>query len=75
MRTEWLGHGIYANKGAPAKIDTIQLSDAFVRVLSNGPGEEGTLMREKAQTIAKACRAGGGVETVANTLLRAASSP
>ncbi|KAJ3557699.1 hypothetical protein NM688_g1330 [Phlebia brevispora] len=72
VRTEWLGHGIYANKGAPAQIDPFQLSDAFIRVLSDGPGEEGTLMKAKAVELSKACKRGGGVETVARTLLKAA---
>ena len=68
VRTEWLGHGIYANKGHPARIDAFQLSDAFVRVL----GEDGLLMRDRASEIAEACRRGGGVETVSRTLLNAA---
>lgn len=72
MRTEWLGHGIYANKGCPAQIDTYQLSDAFVRILSDGPGEEGTLMKARALEISEACKRGGGVNTVAKTLLKAA---
>ena len=75
VRTEWLGHGIYANKGYPAQIDALELSDAFVRVLQDGPGEPGALMRAKAKQIADACKQGGGVETVAKTLLNAARSP
>ena len=70
VRTEWLGHGIYANKGYPAQIDAMQLSDAFVRILADRPGEEGAVMREKARGIAEACKRGGGVDTVAKTLLR-----
>ena len=71
VRVEWLGHGIYANKGHAAKINAVQLADAFVRVLSDG---EGKAMKEKAKDIAEACRRGGGVKTVADTLIKAATS-
>ncbi|GJE93742.1 glycosyltransferase family 1 protein [Phanerochaete sordida] len=71
VRVEWLGHGIYANKGHAAKIHAPQLADAFVRVLSDG---EGTAMKKKALEIAEACRRGGGVGKVAQTLLSAARS-
>ncbi|EKM57054.1 glycosyltransferase family 1 protein [Phanerochaete carnosa HHB-10118-sp] len=69
VRVEWLGHGIYANKGHAAKIHTPQLADAFVRVLSDG---EGRVMKNKALEVADACRRGGGVGKVAETLLSAA---
>ena len=75
VRTEWLGHGIYANKGRPAEIDALQLADAFVRVLADEPGEEGALLRAKAREIAEACKRGGGVDTVAETLLDHATNP
>ena len=71
MRVEWLGHGIYANKGHAAKIHAPQLADAFVRVLSDG---EGTALKKKSLEVAEACRRGGGVGKVAETLLSAAST-
>jgi UDP:flavonoid glycosyltransferase YjiC (YdhE family) len=71
VRVEWLGHGIYGNKGHAAKIDARQLADAFVRVLSD---VEGKAMKKKAIQIAEACQRGGGVEMVAATLLKAAIS-
>lgn len=69
MRVEWLGHGIYANKGHAAKIHAPQLADAFVRILSDG---EGKAMKKKALEVAEACHRGGGVAKVAETLLLAA---
>lgn len=71
VRVEWLGHGIYANKGHAAKIHAPQLADAFVRVLSDG---EGKTLKKKALEIAEACRRGGGVGKVAETLLSAAGA-
>lgn len=68
VRVEWLGHGIHANKGHAAKIHAPQLADAFVRVLSDG---EGMAMKKKALEIAEACRQGGGVAKVAETLISA----
>ncbi|PSR78623.1 hypothetical protein PHLCEN_2v7370 [Hermanssonia centrifuga] len=70
VRTEWLGHGIYANKGHPAEIVADQLADAFLRVLSD---DEGKILKAKSLEIAEACRRGGGVQTVARTLLAAAT--
>lgn len=68
IRVEWLGHGIYANKGFPAKINARQLSDAFIRILSD---EEGVKMKRKSLEIAQACQRGGGVNTVATTIIDA----
>ena len=68
VRVEWLGHGIYANKNHPAKFHAVQLADAFIRTLSEGDGKA---MKEKAMEVAAACRRGGGVRTVASTILGA----
>lgn len=68
---EWLGHGIYGNKGFDARIDAVQLADAFVRILSP---DEGTAMKSKALEVMGACRKGGGVNTVARTILKAATA-
>ncbi|KAI0701956.1 hypothetical protein BC835DRAFT_144752 [Cytidiella melzeri] len=70
VRVEWLGHGIYANKGFPAQIDGEQLARAFVKVLT----DEGDALKKKAAEVSEACRRGGGVRTVAQTILKAASS-
>jgi UDP:flavonoid glycosyltransferase YjiC (YdhE family) len=70
VRVEWLGHGIYANKGFPAQIDAAQLARAFVRVLT----DEGGALKMKAVEISKACKRGGGVYTVAQTILNAATA-
>ena len=67
---EKLGHGIYANKGFPMQIDAAQLADAFVRVLT----EEGNALRKKALEIREACLRAGGVRTVAETILNAATA-
>lgn len=63
---EWLGHGIYANKGHPAEIEQQQLADAFVRILSD---DEGAALKAKSLEIAEACRRGGGVKRAAETVL------
>ena len=68
VRVEWLGHGIYANKGYPAQIDAAQLAQAFVGVLV----DEGGRLKRKALEVSEACRRGGGVRTVANAVLGAA---
>ncbi|KIP07363.1 glycosyltransferase family 1 protein [Phlebiopsis gigantea 11061_1 CR5-6] len=70
VRVEWLGHGIYANKGRPAKFHAGQLADAFVRILSD---TEGRAIKERALEVAAACRRGGGVHRVAKTLLNTAN--
>ncbi|KAI0339006.1 UDP-Glycosyltransferase/glycogen phosphorylase [Trametopsis cervina] len=70
VRVEWLGHGIYANKGFPAQIDATQLADAFVKVLR----DEGGVLKKKAIEIGEACRKGGGVRTVATTIIEAATA-
>lgn len=72
-RVEALGHGVHANKGAPAAIDAAQLADALERVLRDRPGEEGHAIRERAREIADACRGAGGVSTVAGVVLGAAN--
>jgi len=68
VRVEWLGHGIYANKGFPAQIDATQLAEAFVKVLT----DEGNRLKNKALEISEACRRGGGVHTVGKTIISAA---
>ena len=68
VRVEWLGHGIYANKGHPAEIEAVQLAHAFVRVLT----EEGRALKTKALEISAACRRGGGARTAAAAILGAA---
>lgn len=67
---EWLGHGIYANKNYPAQIDAAQLADAFVKVLV----DEGGRLKKKSVEVSEACRRGGGVRTVAETVLKAAKA-
>ena len=70
VRVEWLGHGIYANKNYPAQIDAAQLADAFVKVLV----DEGGRLKKKSVEVSEACRRGGGVRTVAETVLKAAKA-
>ncbi|KAI0683607.1 hypothetical protein BC835DRAFT_1423191 [Cytidiella melzeri] len=69
VRVEWLGHGIYANKSFPGQIEGDQLARAFVKVLT----DEGGTLKNKATEVSEACRRGGGVRTVAETILKAAS--
>ena len=74
VRTEWLGHGIYANQGCAPRIDSGQLFDAFMRILDDRPGQPGQRMKKRARELAEACKVAGGVQTVADTLLRAAGA-
>ena len=74
VRTEWLGHGIYANKGCAPVIDSYQLADAFLCVIDNEPTSAGARMRQKASALSEACKLAGGVHTVADTLIRAAET-
>lgn len=74
VRTEWLGHGLYANKGCAPALDLYQLSEAFLHVLDDRPGKAGALMREKASELSESCKLAGGVHTVVDTLLQAAGA-
>jgi hypothetical protein len=71
-RVEALGHGIYANRGAEAKIDARQFADALVRVCSNRPGEPGAAMHARAEELGRLCRAAKGDERATNAILAAA---
>lgn len=77
-RVDALGHGIHANKGFDAQIDTPQLADALERVLKDRDGEEGARLKTRAEEIAHACQAAGGVRqaaaTLVNSAMRAASA-
>ena len=70
VRVEWLGHGIYANKNHAPHIDAAQLADALVKVLV----DEGGKLKKKSIEVSEACKRGGGVRTVAETILKAAKA-
>jgi UDP:flavonoid glycosyltransferase YjiC (YdhE family) len=56
LRTEWLGNGIYANKGVEPYIDGSLLADAIVRTLKDREGEEGYRIKFKAEELARVCK-------------------
>jgi UDP:flavonoid glycosyltransferase YjiC (YdhE family) len=68
VRTEWLGCGIRANKGAEPGIDGAQLANALVQLLS----EDGTRIRERAGEVGRMCRRERGDRRAADAILRAA---
>lgn len=68
VRVEWLGHGIYANKNCAPHIDAAQLADALVKILV----DEGGRFKKKSREVSEACKRGGGVRTVEETVLKAA---
>jgi UDP:flavonoid glycosyltransferase YjiC (YdhE family) len=72
VRAEWLGIGIYANRGAEPTIDAPQLADALVRVLRDKEAEEGGRIRAKAGEVGRMCRRGRGDRRAADAILRAA---
>jgi hypothetical protein len=72
VRTEALGHGIYANKGAPMRIDGPQLANALLRVLCDAPGEEGAALKTRAAELATLCRRERGDLRAADAMLAAA---
>lgn len=72
MRAEWLGTGIYANRGAEPNIDAPQLADALVRVLRDKEGEEGYRIRKKADETGRMCRRERGDRRAADAILKTA---
>ena len=71
-RTEWLGHGIYANRGVEPGIDGQLLADALVRVLDDAPGSEGHRIRSKAAAIAEILQRTGGPKVAAEAVVNLA---
>jgi UDP:flavonoid glycosyltransferase YjiC (YdhE family) len=72
VRTEWLGHGIYANKGFEPNIDGPLLCDAIVRTLRDEEGEEGNRIKIRADEIGKICRKERGDRKAADAIIAAA---
>jgi UDP:flavonoid glycosyltransferase YjiC (YdhE family) len=72
VRTEWLGCGVRANKGAEPGIDGPQLADTLVRLLRDGEGEEGWRIKKKAVELGTMCRRVRGDRRAADAILKAA---
>jgi hypothetical protein len=72
IRTEALGHGIYANRGHETRIDAGQLADALVHVLCDSEGETGYRLKQRAGELGQLCRAAEGDRRAAEVVWNAA---
>jgi hypothetical protein len=72
LRAEWLGNGIYANKGVEPYIDGPLFADAIVRTLRDREDEEGYQMKMKATELAKICKKERGDRKAGEAIVAAA---
>jgi UDP:flavonoid glycosyltransferase YjiC (YdhE family) len=72
LRAEWLGNGIYANKGVEPNLSGPLLADAIVRTLRNHEGEEGHRIKIRAKELARICRRERGDRKAAEAIVAAA---
>jgi UDP:flavonoid glycosyltransferase YjiC (YdhE family) len=72
IRTEWLGNGIYANKGVEPHLDGPLFADAIVRTLKDREGEEGYRIKMKAAELARICRRERGDKKAGEAIIAAA---
>ena len=67
VRAEYLGIGIYGNKGVAPGIDAVEFGAAVSRLVKQGKESEG--FRSRAKAVAIACENGGGKRAAVDKLI------